>query len=657
MQTSIIQQRLLAYSQWKTRASQTLSELESWLESGGQATGESRNCIQQAFDILDKDRLTIAFVAEPARGKTEMINAIFFAEYGQRLLPSSADETTSCPTELLWDQARNEAYLRLLPIETRARNLSIGQLKRDPKQWVHYLLRVQEPEQMVSTLREILQTRKVSMVEATRLGLSTSKSKSEEGQHTDQVEIPKWRHAIVSLPHPFFKQGLVILDTPARRTLGSESELTESMLSAAQTILFVLAVDTSVTLDDLEVWQHYLKGFQAEHRQKVVVALNKIDLLWHQHRETQETESRLAEERARAANALGISEALVLPVSAQDALLAKTSGDTNLLIRSSMPALELHLSRRMIETKHRVLTDALDKAVGPLIEGSGQRISSRISQAKAQLDELEQLHAKSNAVVDHLLKRTHDEQDIYLKGVQQFQASRASLLEETSTARRALDRDNLVSLVDGALREMMHSWTTRGLSNLMKGLFDELQRTMHVLSSDCERIRKNVQLTYQRFNEDFGFDLMPPKVFIATEFRVEIELLHQEVEVFRTRSSTQLAEQSSVIKRFQQQMVSRALVLFDQLRAAYDDWIRDTLQPLSEQIQEHKLMMEKRLENLRRISSSNDSLQTRIDDLRKHHIELSHKLTALRNIHNVLEYDPSVEERGNGKPRLVAGEG
>jgi hypothetical protein len=35
------------------------------------------------------------------RGKSELINAIFFADYGKRILPSSAGRTTMRPTELL----------------------------------------------------------------------------------------------------------------------------------------------------------------------------------------------------------------------------------------------------------------------------------------------------------------------------------------------------------------------------------------------------------------------------------------------------------------------------------------------------------------------------------------------------------------------------
>jgi uncharacterized protein YigA (DUF484 family) len=116
-----------------------------------------------------------------------------------------------------------------------------------------------------------------------------------------------------------------------------------------------------------------------------------------------------------------------------------------------------------------------------------------------------------------------------------------------------------------------------------------------------------------------------------------------------------LAEQGVVIERFHQQMVGRARVLFDQLRTTFDNWTRDALQPLATQIQEHKRMIERRLENLQRIGRSNDSLQGRIDDMQKQYVELAKQLTALRNIHNALHFDPLLEEEHPGKPHLVAG--
>jgi len=655
MQTPIMQQRLAAYRQWKIRVSRAVLELESWLETEGQATAEVRERVRHTLLSLDKDRLTIAFVAEFSRGKTELINAIFFADYGRRLLPSSAGRTTMCPTELLWDEERNEAYLRLLPIETRAQDIPLAKLKTDARQWVHYPLHVQDAEQMSSTLNEIQQSKTVSMAEATRLGLSTFGLTPDAHPSGSQVEIPKWRHAVISFPHQLLKQGLVILDTPGLNALGSEPELTLNMLPAAQAILFVLAADTGVTRSDLEMWQHHLKGFQTGRQRGIIVALNKIDVLWDELQEVPAREAAIEKQRSSTAETLGIPIEVVFPVSAQKALLAKIRGDDSLLRLSTLTALESHLSRKMLESKHQLLQAALETDVGQLLERNRARVSSQINEIKAQLQELEQLREKSDDVIQHLLEKTRQEQELYLKGVRQFQASREELILETRLSRQALAPETIDALIEKAHRDMLHSWTTQGLSKGMRSLFDELRRTAQAINGESERIRKIVRTTYQRFGEDLGFALTPPKVFVPMKFRVEIELLVQEVEAFRKSPGMALSDQALVIKRFHEQMVSRARILFEQLRATFDAWVRDALQPLANQIQDHKQMMEKRLENLQRIGRSKDNLQGRIDELQKQYVELAKQLTALRNIYNALHYDPLADDQRTRKPHLVAG--
>jgi len=258
-------------------------------------------------------------------------------------------------------------------------------------------------------------------------------------------------------------------------------------------------------------------------------------------------------------------------------------------------------------------------------------------------------------VIAQLLEKTRREQERYLRGVQQFQQSREELLVQTRPCRQTLERDNIESIIERAHHDLVHSWTTAGLIRAMKGLFEDLRRAMQTVATESERIRKLVRETYQIFREDFEFDLVTPKVFVPMKYRVEIELLFQEVEAFRRSPTMLLSAQGMVIRRFHQQMVSRAQVLFDQLRTAYDGWIRDTLQPLAEEIQEHKAMMEKRLENLQRIGRSKEALQRRIDDMQTQYVGFAQELTALRNIYNALHYDPMTEQEAPQRPRLVAG--
>jgi Mg2+ and Co2+ transporter CorA len=114
-----------------------------------------------------------------------------------------------------------------------------------------------------------------------------------------------------------------------------------------------------------------------------------------------------------------------------------------------------------------------------------------------------------------------------------------------------------------------------------------------------------------------------------------------------------LAEQGTVIRRFHEEMVSRARVLFDQLLEAFDTWIRDALQPLAEQIEAHKVIMERRLDNLQRLGRSKDDMQRRIADTHADYVELARQLTALRNIQSALREDPAGEQHRQ-RPQPVA---
>src|SRR5512145_674580 len=92
-----------AYTAWRSRLSTNIGEFQDWLSQNELSDAQTDLRLAQLLERLREDRLNVAFVAEFSRGKSELINAIFFAEYGSRMLPSSAGRTTMCPTELMYD--------------------------------------------------------------------------------------------------------------------------------------------------------------------------------------------------------------------------------------------------------------------------------------------------------------------------------------------------------------------------------------------------------------------------------------------------------------------------------------------------------------------------------------------------------------------------
>jgi hypothetical protein len=98
MEEEQLSHQLHEFSIWKNDVAKNLRAYQDFLSSQEDDDPELQLRIDDIIESLSTDRIIIAFVAEFSRGKTELINAIFFADYKRRLLPSEAGRTTMCPT-------------------------------------------------------------------------------------------------------------------------------------------------------------------------------------------------------------------------------------------------------------------------------------------------------------------------------------------------------------------------------------------------------------------------------------------------------------------------------------------------------------------------------------------------------------------------------
>ncbi len=267
-----------AYVAWKRELMREITRYRGWLERSRLNSPAVEAKLERALRQLRADHITLAFVGEFSRGKTELINSLFFAGYGQRMLPSHAGRTTMCPTELFHDPRAERSCIRLLPIETRLADASVAQFKRVPRHWVNIPLDTGDPEGMAQAFAQVAKTKALPVEQAIQLGFHPDAL--EAADEPDQVRVPAWRHALVNFDHPLLRQGLRILDTPGLNALGSEPELTLSMLPNAQAILFLLSADAGVTASDMEIWQKYIQPLREDGHSSLFAVLNKIDVLW-----------------------------------------------------------------------------------------------------------------------------------------------------------------------------------------------------------------------------------------------------------------------------------------------------------------------------------------------------------------------------------------
>ena len=313
---------------WRRDFALRLKLLSGWMKDHDLLNAAVEERLLRLEAQVRSDKVMVAFVAEFSRGKSELINAIFFAGYGRRIMPASAGRTTMCPTELGYD-AEVPPCLRLLPIETRLKPQALMEWRMVPEKWTRIDLDVNDPVQLSQAFEKVAEVRHVTRDEARALGFWHDESPDDNPRvrADGMIEVPKWRHALINIAHPLLKQGLVILDTPGLNAIGAEPELTVSLIPQAHAVVFILAADTGVTKSDLAIWREHLITEDQGNESRLVV-LNKIDTLWDALSSPAQIQAQIDRQRATSAEILGLPIAQVIPVSAQKGWSPKSHATT-----------------------------------------------------------------------------------------------------------------------------------------------------------------------------------------------------------------------------------------------------------------------------------------------------------------------------------------
>lgn len=635
------------YSAWRERLAQSIAGYRDWLSEQEINDGQIDLRLQHLLDRLAEDRLNVAFVAEFSRGKSELINAIFFADYKQRLLPSTAGRTTMCPTELLYDPQRPPS-IQLLPIETRGSSVTTAEYKRYPEEWLTTPLNIDSAEAMTAAMLQVGETRKVSKDEASKYGLYLDGDVDAllTVDADGRVEIPRWRHAIINFPHPLLEKGLVILDTPGLNAIGTEPELTLNLLPNAHAIVFILAADTGVTKSDIEVWRDHIATLQSRNKGRLVV-LNKIDGLWDDLKQPDAIEQELTNQISSCANLLGLDAAQIYPISAQKGLLAKVNGDAELLAKSRLNEFERALSDELIPSKQEIVRDNTENEMHDLMSGTRALLSARMTNINEQLSELTGLRGKNEEVVQHMMTKVEEEKIHFEKGLQQFQALRSVFSQQSNALFDYLGMDRIKSEVRETRIAMENSRFTRGLREAMSAFFIHVDANITHSAEQIEEIKSMMTAMYRKFNEEHGLIEITPPNYSTFKYKKEMERLEKSYnEHFNTLINMLTNEQYTLTTKFFETLASRVVNIYEVANREADNWLKAVMAPMETQVREHQMQLRRRLESIKRIHKATDTLEDRIAELQQMQVTLRRQLDELDRMqtHVTTVLNPSLTE-------------
>lgn len=601
-------QKFHEYSDWRGSVVQALERYREWIADADMGDASSDQRIARIKDRLVDDKLSIAFVAEFSRGKSELINAIFFADYGQRILPSSAGRTTMCPTELLYDETFPPC-IRLLPIETRAETESTSDLKQQNNVWTVLPLDVQSGEGMLEAFKQVSLTKRVPVEEAKLYGLYDDEDPDmqREVDAEGRIEISQWRHAIINFPHPLLKQGLVIIDTPGLNAIGTEPELTLNLIPNAHAVLFILAADTGVTKSDIEVWRNNIGTGPGR-----LVVLNKIDSMWDELRTPLEIDRQIAQQVGSVANTLGMAEEQVFPVSAQKGLVGKINRDAPLLAKSRLLKLEHALSQELIPSKQTIIRAQLTSEIRELTAAKQALLASRKRNVVEQLVELTSLRGKNQNVITHMMKRIDMERKEFDASLMKLQSTRAVFARLSSEVYAHLGLGVLKEEARSAREAMEGSRFSIGLRDAVKTFFLKATDNLWQAGHKIDEITEMMTVMYRKFSTEHGLALTTPMPFSLKKYRDELTVIEDAYQKQFGPGALLTMRQAVLMHKFFESIASRVKQSFLQANRDVEAWFKVVMAPLDAQIREHKSQLKQRQKSIEKILDATGSLEEKI---------------------------------------------
>ena len=601
-------QDLQQYGAWRASVAASLEGYGKALREAGLIDAAGEQVLARALGRLRDDRLSVAFVAEFSRGKAELINALFFADYGQRILPSSAGRTTMCPTELLWD-AQLPPCIRLLPIETRAGQLSLGDYRDDPGAWTVLPLDLHDPGAMHETLRQVSQTRRVPVKEAERYGLFDPQDPDLAAGvgADDSIDIPRWRHAIINLPHPLLKQGLVILDTPGLNAIGTEPELTLNLIPNAHAVLFVLAADTGVTRSDIDVWRTHIGAGPGR-----LAVLNKIDAMWDELTSSSSVDAEIARQQHDVARLLGLDAGQVYPVSAHKALVGRIGGDMDLFERSRLGELESALFHHLIPARRSINARQLRADLELLAAGQQLLVAARLRELVEQLQELRSLRGKNQGMIAHMVRRVEAEKKEFDAGLFKLQGTRAVFTRLSTELYTLVGMDGLQDRTETVRAAMSASRFATGMRAPVRNYFAGARAGLLDACAKVDEIKSMMDAMHRRFAAEHGLSLALPQALSLTRHVDEIDAIETLFERQFGTATLLMTSRATLLERFFDSIASRVRRVYRAANADVEAWLKVANAPLEAQIRQHRDSLRQRQATVQRIHDASDSLEQKI---------------------------------------------
>lgn len=632
--------RLADFLSWRNGLEGQIDALRRALTYHELFDAEASSNLDALLARVRNERLTIAFVAEIGRGKSELINALFFSEGGKRLLPSGPGRPTLCVTELRHDHDWPPC-VRLLPIETRESPSRFAELVADKTLWKMIPFNYDDSDSIMRALESLGETRRVPLGEAVAWGLHGDAVSKPITGSAAQIDVPRWRHAIINLPHPLLQAGLVVLDTPGLSSLAAEPELSRHRIPEADCVVFILDAKEGITKPDLAIWKDYLgrdamkfgagfrRGPEVAPLNRLVV-LNKIDGISVVGRPNTDTLREIDRLVKNAADLLRVDPIKVIPLSAHLGLTGRISGDRDMLVRSRLYQLERGVTREFSSARQISLSNEAQRILSDMLATARARVDESRFTLLGQLRELRELRERNQLLVGNLTQKASDQQDRLTNAIKDMRGLRAVHARLGEELAGIVNVDQSRRQAKDTAEVIASSVFSGGIQTALDLYIKESRQRITLLEKKIGEIKSMFAEVFSKMEVNYGISIGELLPFTTQRFHTELQKVESGAgEEFNRPANLLLRRGPALGTLFQEVVGNRVIHIFEIGARESSLWMRGLLAELEKPLENFGENAIQRAEGMEKLRNAEIELAEKIS-------ELQAQLDIIRSRHNAI---------------------
>lgn len=638
---------------WRYGITTQINRVADFLRIHGYSNGETEATFERLTTAANRLRINIILIAESGRGKSELINALFFSDTGRRFLPSGTKHATRCVTEIRFDRERRTG-LRLLPIESREAPRRFADIYEDDSAWQEVPFDADISDSINSAFALLAETQRTTIADAVSWGLHSDAILNVPT--AGYVDVPRWRYAVINYPHPILDAGLVVIDTPSLSALTAEPEFSRDNIPMADAVIMVLDAKEGVTQADLTIWKDKVGGVRNFGQRKEdaptqarIVVLNKIDLLRINNLiDSKEADRAWLKEVDRrvheVAELLQVEPITVIPVSAQLALEGAFTNNQDLQLKSRLYWLERAVASSLPEGQEIALGQDILNTLSHTLESVQSALDHARFEALERLRTLGDVRKKNQTISDALARETGDKRQSLAAALDDLRAIKpihgklaaelASLTNPSIAKQDAIETSNRIG------RKLQ-------IAKIHDALADYFSRTraqLAAIDAKLDEIRTLFGNLGEKHFRLIGLGYHELHPFATNRFQIEIDKAEQAAAAALKRTSSLLIRRANgIVGQFETVIAPQVSHIFEIAQRESATWMHGIFlgieRPLAE-LNKHLNGRAAKIEVIRAaeldLAQKIADFQANLDVIKAKHAQLGAVRESLERFGNVL---------------------